>query len=322
MALRSPHRLRRLTGAALGLSLCALSAGGATAQEVCGEEAAPDVLRIGVRSDARPFSYRAQDGGAARFAGYTVGLCAEFAEALRSTDGTRACFREVDPQTRFRALDADAPADLAIDMLCGATTATLEVRRRFETSLYTFLTATTYLHKPSADLSGGAVVGVRKGTTSDENDKAWRPTIRYLETAFPGVALTHRPMESHDQAARALASGDIDIYVADRPILTAILEKLAAEDGFRIDDGVIVVQPYAVVFPKRADANGPRSDLAFRFNRFLIERKFAPEHFAAFRKSLVELFGADLDVGFLRIARIQGAIPIGELAEAETAPRN
>lgn len=290
------------------------------AAEMCTADTPDEVLRLGVRADAAPFSYKGDVadratklGNSDLYSGYTVNLCTEFAVKRARNGPGSYCFVEVDPENRFSRLQGDevAPGDV-IDILCGATTATLEVRNRFEPSLYTFLTVNTFLYNPSKT-DGVVRFGVLVGTTSDDFERSWEETPDFLNRHFADAEKQLVRLESHDDAAKKLAEGKIDVYVADRPILTRIAEDLGSDSNLRIHEDAIEVQPYAVMFRKkplsaRADV---QKGLSFKFNRFLIETKFRREEFSKFTETLVREFGSDLDRSFLRLARIQGAIPIG-----------
>src|SRR5215208_5529523 len=81
-------------------------------------------LRIGYRDDAEPFSYRNVQGQAA---GYSVDLCRAVAQ-VAATD-------------RFAAV-----ADGKVDLLCEATTVTLDRRSELDFSLLTFATGATLIY--------------------------------------------------------------------------------------------------------------------------------------------------------------------------------
>jgi ABC-type amino acid transport substrate-binding protein len=90
-------------------------------------------IRIGYRTDARPFSYRDESGQAA---GYSVTLCQRIADAAKGEPGLSSMTVEWVPVTaedRFRALQQNQ-----IDLLCGAETVTLTRRAEVSFSIPIF----------------------------------------------------------------------------------------------------------------------------------------------------------------------------------------
>jgi ABC-type amino acid transport substrate-binding protein len=90
-------------------------------------------LRLGFRTDARPFSYR---DATARPAGYSVALCERIAAAAKSELGMSALELEWIPvvaNTRFRTLQQGH-----VDLICGAETETLARREEASFSIPIF----------------------------------------------------------------------------------------------------------------------------------------------------------------------------------------
>jgi hypothetical protein len=291
-------------------------------------------VRVGVRADAPPFS-ETSDGGQT-YQGYMIDLCAEF---LRDEIGTRFCARRVSPSgagdvQRFEALEKGR-----IDMLCGATTATLAVSHRFRTSLTVFLSASAFLHVPRPADDTMIRIGYRDGSTSDMRWMADQPTAQDAETTIrtaildrlgvPGAQVAFEALGGHDEAMGCLLEGGacagarIDAYVGDRPILRAMLERAQADGPAGrvvLDETALVLQPYSVVFPKEPRGDRPvQRDLAFKFDRFLVTEKFNAQErrggsqFLDFRRQLLRHFGSEVDVSYLRLAEMQGWIPVGDI---------
>ena len=90
-------------------------------------------LRLGFRTDARPFSYKVDTG---RPAGYSVALCERIAAAAKSELGLSALALEWIPvvaNTRFRTLQQGQ-----VDLICGAETETLARREEASFSIPIF----------------------------------------------------------------------------------------------------------------------------------------------------------------------------------------
>ena len=91
-------------------------------------------LRLGYRVDARPLSFRDENG---RAAGYTVALCQSVIEAVRREPGLGGAAVDWVPVTtddRFTAL-----LQGRIDLLCGASTVTLDRRAQMSFSIPIFI---------------------------------------------------------------------------------------------------------------------------------------------------------------------------------------
>ncbi|MCR9088096.1 MAG: transporter substrate-binding domain-containing protein [Rhodobacteraceae bacterium] len=127
-------------------------------------------------------------------------------------------------------------------------------------------------------------------------------------------------------AAPAPVLEEIDIYIGDRPILDALLARMAArgwQDGLSIDVTPLTPQPYAVIFPPRslneaaADLRG-LPDLHFAFNRFLVEHTYNPGNLATVRQRLAAHFAGGTEASFLRLIPLMGQVPVGQ--EPPTVP--
>lgn len=283
-------------------------------------------IRVGVRLDAPPFSSInpvepfASERPQASVTGYTVELCEAFLNWAK-LDG---CYEPVEPDERWSAL-----LDKKIDMLCGASTATIHVRNRFQTTLNTFITATALAVSGTASTSGieNPVIGYRAGTTADPEVTFERtegenePRIKeILKVHFPNLTeIEWKPLDDHFSVVEQLSKGGekdgIDAVVADRAILAAIARQSdAGAAAIRIDPAALRLQPYAVIMPPPEERReGVPQELARMFDEFLVTERFQTgAAFAAYRERLLEVFGSDLDLSFIRLAEIQGEIPVGE----------
>ena len=124
------------------------------------------VLKIGYREDAAPHSYKNAIG---QPAGYTVALCQAVATDIAAEVGLAELAVEYVPvgtEDRFSALQEGR-----IDLLCGATTATLARRALIDFSVPTFIDgAGVLLRADGPDRFAGLAgqnVGVRAATTTE-----------------------------------------------------------------------------------------------------------------------------------------------------------
>ncbi|MEM1345517.1 MAG: transporter substrate-binding domain-containing protein [Pseudomonadota bacterium] len=246
------------------VALCASGSRHALAGDLLDTILESGELRLGVRVDAPPFS-RLEDG---RPAGFSIDLCALVAEEIATMmpEGTdlAVSHRPVGTGQRFDALVTGH-----IDLLCGATTATLARRQKAAFSLPIYLTGISVAMRektgtgsargtgtaaatiervarngPSAEAGlrlGGLVLGVRRDTTAaDWLDASPLPTLTGTKT---------RPYESHDSAFAALRTGEIDVYLADRTIL---LGQIAVQGGagVMLGEAFLTHEPYALAVPR------------------------------------------------------------------------
>jgi ABC-type amino acid transport substrate-binding protein len=90
-------------------------------------------IRLGHRADARPFSYENESG---RAEGYSIALCKEITDAVKAELGLAALGVEdvkVEAGDRFDEVESGK-----IDLLCGASTDTLERRKKVAFSIPIF----------------------------------------------------------------------------------------------------------------------------------------------------------------------------------------
>lgn len=242
--LRAAGRTVALALATAGLG-AALSAGPdvALAEEVPGAieriEAGDNTLRLGYRTDAAPFSSQIDD----KPVGYTVEICDAIGDTIARLfpdRPVRAVFVPVAAEDRFDALKAGE-----IDLLCGATTVTIDRRRRMDFSLLTFVTGGALLVRKTEDVFGGvaSTIGVLGGTTSES------ALNRIL--SFSGDAAEIRTVESHDDGVEKLKSGALNGYFSDRALLDQMMASNPGE--FSISEELLTFEPYALAMRRGDD---------------------------------------------------------------------
>jgi polar amino acid transport system substrate-binding protein/glutamate/aspartate transport system substrate-binding protein len=198
-------------------------------------------LRIGFRADARPFSYRDEQGIAR---GYSVDLCravaAEAAAAIGRPD-LRAVEVEVTAKDRLEEVQAGK-----VDVLCEATTVTLSRRERVDFSLPTFATGATLLYPAGGATRFEDLVGKKVGVLAGSTTEAGLQ--RALERA--DIAAEVVPVPSHTDGIDRLAKGEIAAYFGDGAVLLYNLLQSPAKDRLRMSDLVLSFEPYALALPK------------------------------------------------------------------------
>ncbi len=188
-------------------------------------------LVFGYRTDAPPFSFEVP-GDVTAFSGFTAELCNLVARELATEPETAGLPRsvvKVSAEDRFERLERGE-----IDVLCGAASITDDRRQRVAFSIPVLATgvAVALAGDPPDGLAAllsapdlgqalvalmtanGGRVGFRRGTTTDD----W--LAKSPLASADGVTLVD--FSDHRSGVRALASGDIDVYVGDLAILRGL----------------------------------------------------------------------------------------------------
>ena len=199
------------------------------------------VFNIGYRTDAAPYSYKNTLGEAA---GYSVDLCRAVAVAVKQSLKMKEIsikYVPVTAENRFKAVQ-----DGRIDILCGATTATLSRRELVDFSLGTFVDGASVMLM--ADGPGGFMelsgknVGVRGGTTTEEG---LRDTLKKLSVDAKVVAV-----KSHDDGLSKLEKGELSAYFADRAILLFLVASSPSPAKLRVAADYYSFEPYALALQR------------------------------------------------------------------------
>ncbi len=198
-------------------------------------------LKIGFREDAAPFSYRNDLG---QPVGFTVELCGVIVGDLKQEldlPDLLVEFIPVGAENRFSALQ-----DGAIDLLCGATTATLSRREKVDFSIPTFIDGASvlYLKGGPADFKSlsGHQIGVRGGTTTEA---ALRTALTELSVDAEVVSVN-----DHQGGLEMLERGELAAYFADQSILLFLLLKSGAQDRLWLSGRFFTREPYALALPR------------------------------------------------------------------------
>jgi ABC-type amino acid transport substrate-binding protein len=212
------------------------------------------VFTIAYRADAKPYSYRTEQG---QPAGYIVDLCREVAAAVAEAIGAQMKIGYVVVQagSRFAAV-----RDGQADILCDPSTVTLERREMVDFSLPTFLDGAGVMSREARPVDRfedllGRRVGVLAGTTTERVLRSALADLR-IEAAVTTV-------RDHREGIRLLAADQIDAYFGDRAILSAFLSQ-EPMPGFRVARQYFSLETYALALP--------RDDSAFRL---LVDRTLA-----------------------------------------------
>lgn len=254
-------------------------------------------IRVGVRTDAPPFAAREADFGPiagcdfggnalAGFTGFTASLCAGFLEEVASTctahDPVQIEIIPVPISDRDALLQGE---DGALDLLCGATTATVTRSVLLPSSPITFVTGTSvlansgFLNRLSVQEGDMACrVGVVSGTTSAPKGgfsrseirlPGWQDFVRKIGCSEDVLGPGHRTefastldaimdlskADADDRRADFLI-GDVHIlkwYLDNLETLPFLSERSDAMDAadvrnrLSIQNTILSIEPYAVV---------------------------------------------------------------------------
>jgi polar amino acid transport system substrate-binding protein len=189
------------------------------------------VLRVGVKSDAPPFSSLDALG---RPAGFEIDLVRLFARVLFDDD-RRVELVPVTTATRFEALQAGR-----VDLVAATITATEERRKLAELSDPYFMSASLVLVPRAskveelADL-GGRRVAVVRGSVQERD-------VAELQSRALLVAVA-----SAAEGARAVKGGQADAFVYDDVVLLGLAQH---DPALRVTGQPIGPRPYAVAARK------------------------------------------------------------------------
>jgi ABC-type amino acid transport substrate-binding protein len=162
--------------------------------------------------------------------GYTVDLCKRIITRAVKEEGLFCSvrYKELTSADRFEFLKNNE-----IDMLCGATTVTLERLRVADFSLFTFLSGASLMYAQYASnqengQKNSLNVGVLQKTTTREQVRDIISNLQQQEDYFKPIILQNveiTPYSNHYAGLYGLLEGEIDAYIADREILLALKTK-------------------------------------------------------------------------------------------------
>ena len=214
-------------------------------------------IRLGYRTDARPFSYRDESGNAA---GYSIALCGRIADAVRTElrlPGLTTEWTPVTAPNRFRAVQQGT-----IDVLCGADTVTLDRRGQVAFSIPIFPGGIGVLLRSDAPVRLRDVLSGR----GQAFHPIWRASAsQVLEArAFSAVSgttaekwLTGRinelqvvttvsPVSSYDAGIEAVLARRVDALFGERAVLLDAARRDGATRDLVVLDRLFTYEPLAL----------------------------------------------------------------------------
>jgi ABC-type amino acid transport substrate-binding protein len=198
-------------------------------------------IRLAVRDDAPPFSFK---DAAGEPAGFIVDLCRavarDLAAQLKLTE-LKVVYLPVTAANRFEAIET-AKADL----LCEPTSDTLSRREHVDFSIATFVDGASLLVRGDGPSDFGALagkkVGVLVGTTTEQS----------LRDTLAGASIQAEvvPAKTHEEGLKMLDEGAVAAYFADRAILAYLASKSGEADKLRLANNYLSLEPYALALPR------------------------------------------------------------------------
>ncbi len=228
--------MKAITFAVIGALLA-----GQAAADVMDRISETGVIRLGVRTDAPPFSFTSQLDEPS---GLAVLLCRDAAKGIKATLGLESLkveYVKVTAATRFERLEADL-----VDLHCGPTTATLSRRETLDFSIPYFIDGSSVVFRAGyiemVDDLSGEPVGVLSGTTTEL-------VVSQLSEAR-ALDLTIRTYNTHVDGLNALQDGDVSAYFGDQAILRYQLGEMRPPIPLKFSPNQFSFEPYALAMKR------------------------------------------------------------------------
>ncbi|WP_299377449.1 amino acid ABC transporter substrate-binding protein [uncultured Kiloniella sp.] len=199
---------------------------------------------IGFRSDKHPFSAVTPSG---EVDGYSIDLCKGIYESLKKNlnkPDLKLKMIEVTADNRFDYINAGT-----VDIICSASSWTLERQKKVSFSLLTYVTGAEMLVKDDSrirslkNLSGkkaGMIYGTLTSDIMTKRIKRDKLDIELVSYKYP------------DQGIEALENKEIDAYIADRIILIGLLDAASAPNDLKLVNRFYSYDPYALMFERQS----------------------------------------------------------------------
>ncbi len=202
-------------------------------------------LNLGYRTDAAPLSFAEANG---KPAGYTPQVCVSVAQHIANQfklENLNVTFVPVDTTDRF-----DKVASGEIDLLCGASTITLERRELVDFSVPTYVDGTAVMvakgYEGGLESFADKKVGVRAGTS----------TFDALAGSFAdaGIGADIIAFDSHEAGLAAIEASQISAYFADQSILVHMYFNSEYQNTLSLSDEILTIEKQGLALA-RGDAD-------------------------------------------------------------------
>lgn len=221
-------------------------------------------IRLGYRTDARPFAFRDESGKAS---GYSVALCTDVADAVKAELGLASLNIEWVPVTledRFHAVQEGR-----IDLLCGADAKTLARMKEVAFSTSTFPGGIGALVRTDAPTRLKDILSGRKPAAQPN----WRASsIQVLQTQVFSVingtsaetwvndkkqefhlSSKVEPVDTYDAGVQRVLDRKSNVFFGDRAILLDAATRNPSAGKLMVLDRLFTYEPAALVFARNND---------------------------------------------------------------------
>jgi len=202
-----------------------------------------ETIRIGYRQSLPPMSFLGKNNIPE---GYTIDLCQQIVAEVESNLNSKISveYVPVDADNRF-----DALIDNKIDLLCGATTKTLERQEKVDFTELTFVTGASFLTLRGSGLENnfeGKKIGVVDGTTTAAALKA---LLKDAEIKADVILL-----QATEKGVADVKDGKLDAFAADQVVLIGLIMASEKKSDFTILPDLFSYEPFAIAL-RRNDAD-------------------------------------------------------------------
>ena len=203
-------------------------------------------MNLGFREAEPPMSFRDQAGNPV---GYSIDLCNHVAAAVKQTldrPDIVINYVPVTAENRFTSIESGST-----DILCGATTKTLDRSERVGFTQLTFVTGASLLSLEAAkvrdimDLKGKRVAVVSNTTTIDALKGV-------LEKGLVDASVV--PVSSAAEGMDALAKGEVDAFSSDQVVLIGQVIARENDKKYYLSEELFSFEPFALAVA-RGDAD-------------------------------------------------------------------
>jgi len=197
-------------------------------------------FNIGYVPDAPPMSFDGEDG---QPTGYSIALCRQVAEAVKTATGLEQLKVNytplILPEDRLNAVETGR-----VDIECGSSTVTLSRRERVDFSLFTFITGGAIVSLRSAPILSinnlkDKTIAVIRGTTTHDTLKEF--------ANYNDVGMTLRIIENHAKGMELLNEKKVDGYATDRAMIVGLVLRSPDAAKYAISSDVFSFEPYALM---------------------------------------------------------------------------
>lgn len=258
------HRLRLARHAAVLLAACLPLVDSAPAMaETMDRIRDSGTIKLGYRTDARPFSYQDDAGKAA---GYAIAICEAVSGAVKSEAGMPEMAVEWVPVTvdeRFSAV-----RDSKVDLLCGPDSETLERRKEVSFSLPVFRGGIGALVRADASIQLREVLSGRPPSGPTWRGSPARILAQKTFSAVAGtrseswlaerighfkIAVSVAPVDSYEAGIARVLDRSTDVFFADRAILVDAAQSSPSAEDLLVIERQFTHEPVAFALGRNDD---------------------------------------------------------------------